>query len=84
MEGWVLEKVEPRYRTIRGWGTGVAGKRTWGELPQGFRDYVRLIEDLLEVKVAIISTGVGRRDTVLIEDELHGLVDLARLDPELA
>jgi adenylosuccinate synthase len=84
VESWILDKVEPRYRTIRGWGTGVAGARNWSELPQGFRDYVSLIEDLLEVEVAIISTGVGRRDTVLRDDELSGLVDLSRLDSELA
>jgi len=84
LESWVLEKAEPRYRTIKGWGTGVEGKRTREELPQGFLDYVKLIEDLLEVKVAIISTGVGRKDTVFIDDELRGLVDLSRMDPDLA
>jgi len=84
LESWVLEKAEPRYRSIRGWGTGVAGKRTPGELPRGFLDYVKLIEDLLEVKVAIISTGAGRRDTVFIDAELRGLVDLSLLDPDLA
>jgi adenylosuccinate synthase len=84
LESWVLEKAEPRYRTIKGWGTGVEGKRTREELPQGFLDYVKLIEDLLEVKVAIISTGVGRKDTVFIDEELRGLVDLSRMDPDLA
>ncbi len=84
MESWVLEKAEPRYRTVKGWGTGVAGQSAWDDLPQGFRDYVKLIEDLLEVKVAIISTGVGRRDTILMEDHLRGLVDLSRLDPAAA
>jgi adenylosuccinate synthase len=81
LESWILEKAEPRYRSIKGWGSGVAGQSSWEDLPGGFRDYVRLIEDLLEVKVAVISTGVGRRDTILIEDELEGLVDLHRLEP---
>ncbi len=81
LESWVLEKAEPRYRSVKGWGTGVAGQSSYDDLPGGFKDYVRLIEDLLEVKVAIISTGVGRHDTILIEDELGELVDLSRLDP---
>jgi adenylosuccinate synthase len=78
-ESWVLERVTPRYRTLAGWRSPVAGKSEWGELPQEFKDYVKLIEDLLEVDVALISTGVGKDDTVIRPDAWKGLVDLGRL-----
>lgn len=79
LESWVLEEALPRYRTVKGWDGSVAGKKSWEDLPSGFRDYVALIEDLLEVKVALISTGVGRHDIVVVDDVLSSLVDMSRI-----
>lgn len=79
LESRILENVTPRYRTVKGWDRPIAGVREWEELPQGFRDYVSLIEDLLEVEVALISTGVGRNDIIFREHELRGLVDLDKI-----
>ncbi len=83
LESWILEKALPRYRTVKGWNGSVAGKKSWEELPSGFRDYVALIEDLLEVKVALISTGVGRHDIVVVKDVLSSLVDMSRIEQSL-
>ncbi len=77
LESWILKEVLPRYHTVQGWEGSVAGKKSWNDLPLGFRDYVALIEDLLEVKVALISTGVGRHDIVVVEDVLSSLVDIS-------
>lgn len=79
LESWVLENVTPRYRTVKGWNTPIAGRTKWDGLPRGFQDYVKLVEDLLEVKVALISTGVGRNDIIFRENELRGLMDLAKI-----
>ena len=72
-ESWVLEKVTPHYRTVPGWGE----VREWERLPQAFLDYVRLLEDLVEARVAVVSTGMERRDTILLDRELRDLVDLS-------
>ncbi len=74
-ESWVLERVTPHYRAVPGWGE-VRGVREWERLPQAFRDYVRLLEDLVEARVAVVSTGMERRDTILLDHEFEGLVDL--------
>jgi len=74
-ESWVLEQVKPSYRAVRGWGE-VRGMRDWDRLPQAFRDYVRLIEDLVEARVAVVSTGMERRETILLDQELEGLLDV--------
>jgi len=79
-ESWILEQVTPEYRTLPGWRSPVAGRSEWKELPQEFKDYVRLIENLLEVDVALISTGVGKDDTVIRPDAWEGLVDLDLLE----
>jgi adenylosuccinate synthase len=56
---------DPQYRVIKGWKRPIVGVTVYEELPQAARDYVRIIEDELEVKVSIISTGPRREETVL-------------------
>jgi adenylosuccinate synthase len=48
-------------------------------LPGEFLDYVKLIEDRVEARVAVVSTGVERKDSLLVDSELDALVDLARI-----
>jgi len=79
LESRVLESVTPRYRSIKGWKTSLADRTSWEELPAEFQAYVDLVEDLLGVTVALISTGVGRNDIIFRESELSGLIDLDRI-----
>jgi len=82
-ESWILEKVQPQYKSIKGWRKFIHKVREFSSLPQAFIDYCHLLEDLIQAKIAIISTGVERRDTILIEEELNGLVDLEKIEKEL-
>ena len=75
----ILDAVTPVYRKMPGWSDSVRKARDLAGLPAAFTDYVRAIEDLIETRVAVISTGVQRDDTILLERELGGLVDLERL-----
>ena len=75
-EEWILKDVEPQYRSVKGWKGPINDINDESELPPEFKDYIHLIEDLLQVRVAIISTGVERNDTILIEEMLEGLIDL--------
>jgi len=77
-EDWILDKVEPEYKIIQGWKRPIQGIREEREFPQAFRDYCNLIEDLVEAKVVIASTGFNRGDTVLREDELADWLTLIR------
>ncbi len=78
-EAWVLEKVVPRYRTMPGWRNSVHRARDFSALPQAFQDYLKLIEDLTETKVAVISTGVERTDTILRAEELGNMLRLEEI-----
>jgi len=78
-EPWILEQVRPEYRAVPGWDGAVHGATESAALPANFRDYVRLLEDLVETRVALISTGVEREETVLLTGGLEGFVDLRRL-----
>ncbi len=78
-ESWVLDEVVPEYRTLPGWPESVHGASDFATLPRAFVDYLRVLEDLVETRVAVVSTGVERAETVLIEPELRGFIDLARV-----
>jgi hypothetical protein len=38
-----------------------------------------LLEDSIEAKVVIISTGVGRGDSLFVDEELEGIVDIGKI-----
>lgn len=78
-ESWVLDKVEPVYKTLPGWRSPVGKARAFGELPAAFKDYVRTIEDLVGAEVALVSTGVERADTILVEERWPAGVRLDRV-----
>jgi adenylosuccinate synthase len=78
-ETWILDQVEPEYISRPGWKRPVKGARDESELPAEFLDYCRTIEDLLEAEIAVLSTGVERSDTVLIDRALSIWLDPDRV-----
>ncbi len=78
-ESWILEKVSPCYRKVRGWRKSVQKITDFTLLPQAFKDYLKLIEDLVETEICLISTGVERRETILEEVKLKGMVNLKKI-----
>jgi len=83
-ESWVLDEVVPEYRTLPGWPESLHGAADFEALPRTFVEYIRVLEDLVETRVAVVSTGVERGQTVLIESELSGFVDLTRVGRDRA
>jgi len=83
-ESWILDKVAPRYKMMKGWKSPTHHLTERGRLPAAFVDYVKFIEDSVEARVCIVSTGVERKDSVLIEEELEGVVDLGRVRKDLS
>jgi adenylosuccinate synthase len=57
----VLAKVEPVYKTIRGWKQSLAGKTNWSDLPALSQDYLKFLSDYLETPISMISTGPWAR-----------------------
>jgi adenylosuccinate synthase len=55
----------PQYKTLPGWKSATAGITSYDDLPQRAKDYIRFIEDETEARVAIISTGPRREETIL-------------------
>ena len=60
--------VEPIYETLEGWSDSTQGARRWADLPATAVKYIRLIEELIETPVSMLSTSPERDDTVLVND----------------
>ena len=61
-------EVTPVYETFEGWPTTTRGARSWADLPATAIKYVRRIEELIGIPVALLSTSPEREDTILVRD----------------
>jgi adenylosuccinate synthase len=61
-------EVEPVYETLEGWSESTYGARSWAELPATAVKYIRRVEELIGVPVAMLSTSPERDDTILVRD----------------
>ena len=60
-----LAKIEPEYKTLRGWAQPTPGIQDVKDLPIAARDYLNFISDALEVEIGMISTGPERDATII-------------------
>jgi adenylosuccinate synthase len=66
----VMGKVKPVYEEVDGWRAPTSGCRTWDDLPQGARDYIRRIESLIKTPIDIVSVGPERDQAIIVHDVL--------------
>ena len=63
-----LARVKPIYETMPGWDEKLAGVRTFDEMPENAKRYVRRVEEISGVPVTCISVGADRGETVLLQN----------------
>ena len=61
-------KVEPIYKTFKGWKVPTKGIKKINDLPENAKIYIKELEKFIETKISSISTSPERNDTILIED----------------
>ena len=60
-----LENIKPIYEEFDGWES-TKNAKSFEELPKSAKDYIRFIEDFLDVPVEIISVGAEREKTIFV------------------
>ena len=65
-----LAACTPIYETLRGWHQPTRGVTRFSDLPTEACDYIRKLEEISEVPVAIVSTGSERTHTIFREGTL--------------
>jgi adenylosuccinate synthase len=62
---------EPEYEEMPGWSDSTVGLKRFEQLPATAQNYLRRIEALTGVPVAMISTGPDREETILMHHPFH-------------
>jgi len=58
------QKNKPIYKQFNGWLSSTEGITEYSNLPKEAKDYIEFIEDYIECKASIISTGPSRDQTI--------------------
>ena len=66
----VLERAEPIFETLPGWREEIDGVTEFETLPEAAQRYVRRVEELVGVPVALVSVGRRRDQTIILHPEL--------------
>ena len=62
----VLNNCEPVYEEVPGWNEDTSGMRSAESLPEKAKDYIKRIENIIGVKVKMVSVGPERSQIISI------------------
>ncbi|HSI44977.1 MAG TPA: adenylosuccinate synthase [Methylophilus sp.] len=62
-----VARCEPIYETVPGWTETTFGVKTWEGLPKNAQHYLKRLEVLCGVPIAIVSTGPERDETIVLQ-----------------
>ena len=66
-----VAECEPVYEELPGWTENTFGVKSFDALPLSAREYLRRIETLSGVPIAMVSTGPDRDETILMHHPFH-------------
>jgi adenylosuccinate synthase len=62
---------EPVYEEVDGWKRSISHVKRYADLPANAKKYLRRLEELLDVRIDIISTGPDRESTVVLKNPFN-------------
>ncbi len=63
-----LERIKPVYKEFAGWKEDVSKAKTLDDLPENARKYVDFIKEYLGVPYCVVSVGVDREQTIVLNE----------------
>ncbi len=63
-----LEACEPVLVELPGWEEDIGKMRSWDQLPQNTRNYLKAIEEYAGVPIYMVSVGAGRSETIILRN----------------
>lgn len=66
-----LSRCKPVLIELEGWKEDISDVKSFDELPEAAKAYVRNIEEVTGVKVGVISVGADRSKTIIIDEKLR-------------
>jgi len=65
----VLQSCEPVYEELDGWWDDLTKIKTYDQLPNNAKKYLKRIEELLHTPISIVSVGPKREQTIVARQE---------------
>ncbi|KPU42858.1 adenylosuccinate synthetase [Oxobacter pfennigii] len=62
----ILAKCKPVYEEFDGWDESIENARSYDDLPENAKKYLKRIEEFAETKISIVSVGPGRDHTITV------------------
>jgi adenylosuccinate synthase len=66
-----LKKVEPIYQELPGWEEDISQIKNFDALPEATKNYIKFIEQYLEVPIAFLSLGPERESCFLLKNPFN-------------
>ncbi|MBV7274248.1 adenylosuccinate synthase [Clostridium thailandense] len=63
-----LAKCEPIYEEFEGWDESIENARSYNEIPENAKTYLKKIEEFTGTKISIVSVGPRRDQTMEVSD----------------
>jgi len=64
----ILQNCTPVYEEIEGWKGDISQITRYRDFPKQLKDYIKRIEELVKIKVVIVSIGPKRSQTIIREN----------------
>ncbi|CAJ0807718.1 Adenylosuccinate synthetase [Ralstonia wenshanensis] len=61
-----VARCQPIYEEFPGWNTSTFGLKEWDALPETAQAYLKRVEEVAGIPIAMISTGPDRDETILL------------------
>lgn len=58
------QKITPQYIDAKTWKEDLSTYNSFNELPNNFKEYISFIENCLNTKISLVSTGPGRKEII--------------------
>lgn len=71
----ISQEVQPVYKELKGWKEDISYIQDYDDLPKELKDYIKFIEDFLEIPIIMVSTGPQRKQTIIRESSLFDPFD---------
>lgn len=62
-----LEDVKPVFSDFKGWKENISGINSFAKLPEKCQSYIKSLQELVNTKIGIVSTGPDREDTIVMD-----------------
>jgi len=64
----VFENCQPVYEELPGWRSDITGAKSFEDLPENARAYVRRLEELAGCQIVMVSVGPRRDQTIILRN----------------